>query len=78
MGRRVLFRSLRYDNNANPGAVDAVTHTVAWNTSFNSAGLRVEGGDVPRQVVERILASPLFTTVQAAHTVDASGTLRNS
>ena len=42
---RVVLRFLRYDNNANPGAVDAVTHTVAWNTSFNSAGLRVDGGN---------------------------------
>ena len=42
---RVFLRFLRYDNNANPGAVDAVTHTVAWNTSFDSAGLRVDGGN---------------------------------
>lgn len=42
---RVVLRFLRYDNNANPGAVDPVTHTVAWNTSFNSAGLRVDGGN---------------------------------
>jgi hypothetical protein len=42
---RVVLRFLRYDNNANPGAVDAVTHTVAWNTSFDSAGLRVDGGN---------------------------------
>ena len=42
---RVVLRLLRYDNNANPGAVDAVTHTVAWNTSFDSAGLRVDGGN---------------------------------
>jgi hypothetical protein len=41
---RVVLRFLRYDNNANPGAVDPVTHTVAWNTSFNCAGLRVDGG----------------------------------
>jgi hypothetical protein len=42
---RVVLRFLRYDNNANPGAVDVVSHTVAWNTSFNSAGLRVDGGN---------------------------------
>jgi hypothetical protein len=42
---RVVLRFLRYDNNANPGAVDTVTHTVAWNTSFDSAGLRVDGGN---------------------------------
>jgi hypothetical protein len=42
---RVVLRFLRYDNKANPTAADAVTHTIAWNTSFNSAGLRVEGGN---------------------------------
>jgi hypothetical protein len=42
---RVVVRFLRYDNDANPGAVDTVTHTVAWNTSFDSAGLRVDGGN---------------------------------
>jgi hypothetical protein len=42
---RVVLRFLRYDNDANPGAVDSVTHTVAWNTSFDSVGLRVEGGN---------------------------------
>lgn len=39
---RVVLRFLRYDNNANPGAADPITHTVAWNTTFDSAGLRVE------------------------------------
>jgi hypothetical protein len=42
---RVVLRFLRYDNNANPGAVDVVSRTVAWNTSFNSAGLRIDGGN---------------------------------
>jgi hypothetical protein len=45
---------------------------------YRQADLRVEGGDAPRQVVERILASPLFGAVNASGTVDASGTLRNS
>jgi shikimate kinase len=45
---------------------------------YRQADLRVEGGDVPRQVVERILASPLFGTAGASGTVDTSGTLRNS
>jgi hypothetical protein len=42
---RVVLRFLRYDNNANPSAADAVTHTIAWNTTFDSAGLRVDGGN---------------------------------
>ena len=41
---RVVLRFLRYDNDANPSAADPVTHTVAWNTAFNSAGLRVDAG----------------------------------
>lgn len=42
---RVVARFLRYDNEANPRAADAVSRTVAWNTTFNSAGVRVEGGN---------------------------------
>jgi hypothetical protein len=42
---RVVLRFLRYDNKADPTAIDAATHTIAWNTTFNTAGLRVEGGD---------------------------------
>jgi hypothetical protein len=39
---RVVARFLRYDNNADPTTLDTLSHTVAWNTSFNAAGLRVE------------------------------------
>jgi hypothetical protein len=42
---RVVVRFLRYDNDASPGAADLVSHTVAWNTAFDSAGLRVDGGN---------------------------------
>ena len=42
---RVVLRFLRYDNDANPGAPDPITHTSAWNTAFNSAGLRAESGN---------------------------------
>ena len=41
---RVVLRFLRYDNDANPGAPDPVTHAQPWNTEFDSAGLRVESG----------------------------------
>jgi hypothetical protein len=40
---RVVLRFLRYDNNADPAARDAVAHVMAWRTRFDSAGLRVEG-----------------------------------
>jgi hypothetical protein len=46
---RVVLRFLRYDNDANPGAVDPVTHTVAWNASFDSAGLRVDASLAPNR-----------------------------
>ena len=39
---RVVLRVLRYDNRADPTAVDVVSGATAWWTRFNSAGLRVE------------------------------------
>jgi len=41
---RVVLRVLRYDNRADPTAMDFVSGAIAWNTRFNSAGLRVESG----------------------------------
>ncbi|HVW68110.1 MAG TPA: hypothetical protein VHB68_04005, partial [Steroidobacteraceae bacterium] len=41
---RVVLRFLRYDNNATPGPPDPITHMAAWNTQFDSAGLRIEAG----------------------------------
>jgi len=40
---RLVLRFLHYDNRADPTAVDFVSHTVAWDTTFNSAGLRFDG-----------------------------------
>jgi hypothetical protein len=45
---------------------------------YRQADLRVEGGDVPRQVVERILASPLFGSVNSAGAVQTSATVNPS
>jgi hypothetical protein len=39
---RVVLRLLRYDNRADPSAVDTVSRTVAWRTRFDSVGARVE------------------------------------
>jgi hypothetical protein len=33
---------LRYDNRADPTQIDTVSHVIAWDTRFTSAGLRVE------------------------------------
>jgi hypothetical protein len=40
---RVVVRVLRYDNRADPTVVDTVSEAVAWNTHFDSAGVRIEG-----------------------------------
>ena len=42
---RVVLRVLRYDNRADPTAQDIVSNTIAWETRFNSAGVRVELDD---------------------------------
>ena len=39
---RLLVRVLRYDNRADPTAVDSPAAVVAWHTSFTSAGVRLE------------------------------------
>jgi hypothetical protein len=40
---RVVVRALHYDNRANPAAFDSAAY--AWDTRFNSVGLRVESDD---------------------------------
>ena len=40
---RVVLRVLRYDNRADPTQIDYVSNAIGWDTSFTSAGLRVEG-----------------------------------
>jgi hypothetical protein len=39
---RVVLRFLHYDNRADPGAYDSALRMYAWQTHFNSAGVRVE------------------------------------
>ncbi len=39
---RAVVRVLRYDNRADPAEADTVSHVLAWETRFTSAGLRVE------------------------------------
>jgi hypothetical protein len=39
---RLVLRVLRYDNRADPTALDTVSHVIAWHTSFTSAGARLE------------------------------------
>jgi len=39
---RAVLRVLRYDNRADPTDLDSVSHVMAWQTRFTSAGLRLE------------------------------------
>jgi hypothetical protein len=41
---RVVIRALRYDNRGDPAAFDASTNNFAWDTRFNSIGVRAESG----------------------------------
>jgi hypothetical protein len=39
---RAVLRVLRYDNRADPTDIDSVSHAIAWDTRFTSAGVRLE------------------------------------
>jgi hypothetical protein len=39
---RAVLRVLRYDNRADPTDLDTVSHVMAWETRFTSAGVRLE------------------------------------
>jgi len=41
---RIVIRALRYDNRGDPAAYDAASNTFAWDTHFNSIGLRAQSG----------------------------------
>lgn len=41
---RLLITALHYDNRADPTSIDTVSHVIAWHTTFNTAGLRLEYG----------------------------------
>jgi hypothetical protein len=42
---RVVVRALHYDNRADPAAFDSAIQTFAWETRFNSVGLRAESAN---------------------------------
>lgn len=42
---RVVVRALRYDNRADPTAFDTASFAIAWETSFDSFGVRAESAD---------------------------------
>jgi hypothetical protein len=41
---RVVVRALRYDNRADPTAMDYASGAIAWETTFDSVGVRIESG----------------------------------
>ncbi|MDE2263379.1 MAG: hypothetical protein KGL45_12705 [Gammaproteobacteria bacterium] len=41
---RFLLTAFHYDNRADPASSDTVSHVLAWHTTFDSAGARVEYG----------------------------------
>lgn len=41
---RLLLSALHYDNRADPTSSDTVSHVIAWHTTFDGAGARVEYG----------------------------------
>ena len=42
---RIVVRALHYDNRADPTAIDHDARMIAWETSFDSIGLRAESAD---------------------------------
>lgn len=42
---RIVVRALHYDNRADPEAFDSAIRASAWDTHFNSVGLRAESAD---------------------------------
>jgi hypothetical protein len=42
---RLVVRALRYDNRADPAALDYASDAIPWETSFTSFGARYESGD---------------------------------
>ncbi|HEY7889154.1 MAG TPA: hypothetical protein VIC29_13115 [Steroidobacteraceae bacterium] len=41
---RLVIAALTYDNRADPTAADAASHVIAWRTTFDSVGARMEYG----------------------------------
>lgn len=41
---RLLLTALHYDNRADPTSADTVSHVIAWHTTFDAAGARLEYG----------------------------------
>ncbi|MGO9803791.1 MAG: hypothetical protein ACLPTM_03255 [Steroidobacteraceae bacterium] len=51
---RVVVRALRYDNRADPTALDYASNAIAWETTFTALGARYEGSDGITAIVQTL------------------------
>jgi hypothetical protein len=51
---RVVVRALRYDNRADPAALDYASSAIAWETTFTALGARYEGSDGITAIVQTL------------------------
>ncbi|MGP8034851.1 MAG: hypothetical protein ACLPQ6_12025 [Steroidobacteraceae bacterium] len=51
---RVVVRALRYDNRADPTALDYASNAIAWETTFSALGARYEGSDGITAIVQTL------------------------
>ena len=51
---RLVVRALRYDNRADPTALDYASFAIAWETSFTAVGARYESGNGVTAIVQAL------------------------
>ncbi|HXY97330.1 MAG TPA: hypothetical protein VEH00_10190 [Steroidobacteraceae bacterium] len=51
---RVVVRALRYDNRADPTAMDYASYAIAWETTFSAVGARYEGSEGVTAIVQAL------------------------
>ena len=51
---RVVVRALRYDNRADPTAMDYASYAIAWETTFSAVGARYEASEGLTAIVQAI------------------------
>jgi len=51
---RLVVRALRYDNRADPTAMDYASYAIPWETSFTAVGARYEGGNGFTAIVQAL------------------------
>lgn len=64
---RVELRLLRYDNHADPTRTDTVSQAIAWDTRFNSAGLRMESASGWTAIVQWLDGTTVIVPVPSLY-----------